>query len=252
MIYGEDEFSNEHVDLLLAYTHRESPFNWVLSLPSDTMHSFEHLCDLIGDIFYHFDPNNHDQKLLQQWRDPHKSIIHFWQHFGDLQFQAQKIQMKFSYLWDRFEYCLKKSTHPKRKLYIKPHSTFFIDGTTQSHVGAGTVSTDCPPPSHLVAPPLPSDVEDHAHTPVNPSHSPNITPLNFRADSVINPSSSHMNSFLRPPSLHSGVPPDDVVFCSSVLDSPLVVNEEQPTNGVGVAQPTCIVLHEEYEWELEH
>jgi len=30
------------------------------------------------------------------------------------------------------------------------------------------------------------------------------------------------------------------------------VNEEQPTNGVVVAQPTCAVIHEEYEWELEH
>ena len=30
------------------------------------------------------------------------------------------------------------------------------------------------------------------------------------------------------------------------------MNEEQPTNGVGFAQPTCTVIHEEYEWELEH
>jgi len=30
------------------------------------------------------------------------------------------------------------------------------------------------------------------------------------------------------------------------------VNEEQPADGVGVAQPTCVVIHEEYEWELEH
>jgi len=30
------------------------------------------------------------------------------------------------------------------------------------------------------------------------------------------------------------------------------VNKEQPTDEVGVAQPTCTVIHEEYEWELEH
>jgi len=52
--------------------------------------------------------------------------------------------------------------------------------------------------------------------------------------------------------LHSGVPPDDAVLCSSILDSSLVENEEQPTDGVGVAQPTCNVFHEEYEWDLEH
>lgn len=95
--------------------------------------------------------------------------------------------MKFSYLWDRFEYCLKKSAYPKNKLDIKPRSTFFIDGTMQSHLGTGTVSTDCLPPSHSAAPPIPSDVEDHAHTPVHPSHSPNITPLDFHVDLVVSP-----------------------------------------------------------------
>jgi len=160
--------------------------------------------------------------------------------------------MKFSYLWDQFEYCLKKSARPKRKLDIKPLSTLFIDGTTQSHVGADTISTDCLHPSHSVAPPLPSDVEDHAHTPIHHSYSPNITPLDFRVDLVVTPSSSHMHSFLRPPSSHSGVPPDDVVLCSSIPDSPLVVNEEQPTDEVSVARPTCVVIHEKYEWELEH
>jgi len=61
-----------------------------------------------------------------------------------------------------------------------------------------------------------------------------------------------MHSFLRPPSSHSGVPPNDVVLCSSIPDSSLVVNKEQPTDEVGVAQPTCVVIHEEYEWDLEH
>ena len=100
------------------------------------------------------------------------------------------------------KYFLKKSTRPKRKLDIKPRSTFFIDGTTQSHVGTSTVSTNCLPPSHSTTPPLPSDVEDHACTPVHHLHSPNITPLNFRTDLVVSPSSSHMHSFLRPSSSH--------------------------------------------------
>jgi len=59
-----------------------------------------------------------------------------------------------------------------------------------------------------------------------------------------------MHPFLQPSSLHSGVPPNDV--CSSIPDSPLVLNEEQPTEGVSVSQLTCFVIHEEYEWELEH
>ena len=81
MLYEEDEFTDEHARLLLAYTLRESPFHWVLSLPTDTIYSCEHFCDLIEDMFYHFDP---DRKLLQQWRAPHESVIDFWQCFRDL------------------------------------------------------------------------------------------------------------------------------------------------------------------------
>lgn len=92
--------------------------------------------------------------------------------------------MNFSYLWNWFEYCLKESAHPKRNFEINPHSTFFIDGAAQSYVDADTVPTDFPPSSHLTTPPLPSDDEEHNHTPLPPSHSSNITSLNFHADLV--------------------------------------------------------------------
>jgi len=36
------------------------------------------------------------------------------------------------------------------------------------------------------------------------------------------------------------------------MDFLVVVNEEQPIDRVGVLQPTCTFIHEEYEWELEH
>ena len=153
--------------------------------------------------------------------------------------------MKFSYLWDRFKYFLKKSARPKRKLEIKPRSTFFIDGVAQSHVDADTISTDYLPPSHSTAPPLPNDVEDHAHTPVHPSHSPNITSLNFHVDLVVSPLSCHMHFFSQPSSLYSANPPNDTVFFSSIPDSTLVVNEDQAIDGVGVSQPTCAIIHEE-------
>ena len=90
MIHEEDEFSDEQINLMLAYTLRESPFHWVLSLPANTMHSFEHFCDLIEDMFYHFYPDHLDWKLSQQRRAPHESVIDFWQPFHDLQFQAPK------------------------------------------------------------------------------------------------------------------------------------------------------------------
>jgi len=146
--------------------------------------------------------------------------------------------MKFSYLWEWFEYCLKKYARPKKKIEIKPRSTLFSEGAAKSHMDAVTVSTDCQPFPHSTAPPLSSDVEDHAHTLFQLSHPPNITSLNFRTDLVMGPSSSHMYFVLRPPSSHLGVPLDDTVSCSSILDSSLVVNEEQATNGVGVVQST--------------
>lgn len=60
MIHEEDEFFYEHVSFLLAYTLHKSPFRQVLSLPTDTVHSFEHFCDLIEEAFYHFDLDHLD------------------------------------------------------------------------------------------------------------------------------------------------------------------------------------------------
>lgn len=104
--------------------------------------------------------------------------------------------MKFSYLWDQFMYFLKKYARPKKKLEIKPRSTFFSDGAAQSHVDVVIVSTDCLPSPHSIAPPLASDVEDHPHTLFQLSYPPKITSLNFCADLVVSPSSSHMHFVL--------------------------------------------------------
>ena len=65
MTYEEDEFTHKQVGLLLAFTLRESPFHWVLSLPANTVHSCQHFCDLIEDTFHHFDPDHLDRKVLQ-------------------------------------------------------------------------------------------------------------------------------------------------------------------------------------------
>jgi len=79
---------------------------------------------------------------------------------------------------------------------MKPHLTFFTDGVTQYHVVVSTISTNYLPSSHPIAPPLPIDVEYHAHTLVQFSHPPNITSLIFHIELVVSPSSSHMNSIL--------------------------------------------------------
>ena len=54
------------------------------------------------------------------------------------------------------------------------------------------------------------------------------------------------------PSSYSDDPPDDTALCSSIPNSTLVVKEDEAIGGVGVEQPTCVVIHEEFESELEH
>lgn len=42
-------------------------------------------------------------------------------------------------------------------------------------------------------------------------------------------------------------PLDCIILCSSILDSTLVVNKDQVVDRVDVAQPTCIVIYDEYD-----
>lgn len=81
MLDEDDGCSNKHNSMLLAYTLHESPLQWSCSLPTDNVHSLEHFCDLIEDIFHHFDPKHVDHKLLQQQKAPHESPDDFWQCF---------------------------------------------------------------------------------------------------------------------------------------------------------------------------
>jgi len=61
-----------------------------------------------------------------------------------------------------------------------------------------------------------------------------------------------MNFVPQPLSSYLNDPPYGTVLCSSIPKSTLVVNEDQAIDAVGVAQPTCAIIHEEYDWELEH
>lgn len=76
--------------MMLAYTLQESPQHWCWSLPLDSMHSLEKLCNLIESSFHNFDPEPLDQKLLKQWKTLQQSPMDFWDCFRVLQFQASK------------------------------------------------------------------------------------------------------------------------------------------------------------------
>ena len=93
---------------------------------------------------------------------------------------------------------------------------------------------------------------EHAHTFVQLSHPPNITSPNFRANLVAKLMGCQMHVLPRPPSSCFANPPYYTILCSSIPDSTLVVSEDQAIDGVGVAQPTCVVIKKEYDCELEN
>lgn len=59
----------------------------------------------------------------------------------------------------------------------------------------------------------------------------------------------HMHLLPQPPSPRSADHQDCTVLCSFVPNYTLIVNEDQAIDGVSVAQPTCTVIYDEYDWE---
>lgn len=153
---------------------------------------------------------------------------------------------------DRFEYYITKYFNPKKKFKLKTCSAYFGDGAAQSQTGTVVVTSDCPQSPHQTAPPPQSHVGEHAHTSVQLPHPPKITSLNFFVDLVANPMGCDIHVLPQPLSLCSADPLHCTILCSSISDSTPLVNEDQDIDRVGVAQLTCIVIHEEYDWEHEH
>ena len=56
----------------------------------------------------------------------------------------------------------------------------------------------------------------------------------------------HMYFVPQPLSSYSDDPLHCIVLCSSIPNSTLVVNKDEVSDRVGVAQPTYSVIHEEY------
>jgi len=57
----------------------------------------------------------------------------------------------------------------------------------------------------------------------------------------------HMHLLPQPSSQRYVDPPNCIVFCSFILDSTPIVNKNQVIDGVDVAQPTYIVIYNEYD-----
>lgn len=90
---------------------------------------------------------------------------------------------------------------------------------------------------------------DHAQTSVELSHPPIPLALDISTNLACKPVSCHMDLFPQPPSLHSVDPPNFTVLCFPIPDSSPIVNEDQVINKVGVMQPTCTIIHDEFVQE---
>lgn len=111
-----------------------------------------------------------------------------------------------------------------------------------------TVTSDYSSSPHQIAPPLHSDTGEETHISVQLPHPSNITLLNFCVDLVVSPLICHMHFVPQSSFSYS----NDTILCFSIMDSTLVLNEYQAIDGVGTAQPTCTIIHEEYDRDLEH
>lgn len=83
------------------------------------------------------------------------------------------------------------------------------------------------------------------------SHPPTLPALNVCAKLACKPASCDVDLFPQPPSPRFIDPLDCIVLCSFVLDSTLVVNEDQVVDEVGVVQLTCTIIHDECVRESE-
>ena len=83
------------------------------------------------------------------------------------------------------------------------------------------------------------------------SHPPTPPPLDIYADLDCKLVVCHVNLFSQPPFSHSVDPPNFPMSCSPIPDSTLVVHEDHVVDKVGVEEPTCFVIYDEYVWEYE-
>lgn len=176
----------------------------------------------------------------------------FFQRFHLLMFEVLKSRMKFQYLMNILEYFLTKSLHPKMKIKFKPCSSYFGDGAAQSQADTSTITSDYSPSPHQTTPTPQSDMRECSYTSVQLSHPPTVTTLNFCAYLVGKPMGCHTYLLPQLPSSHFTDPSDCIVLCSSILGPTLFTNEDQAIDGIDVAQPTCTIIHEEYDWASKH
>lgn len=88
-----------------------------------------------------------------------------------------------------------------------------------------------------------------AHTSIELSHPPTPPTLDICIDLACKPIGFHVVLSSQPSSSSSFDPPDCTVLCSPVSVSTLIFHKDQVVNRVGVEQPTCAIIYDEYVWE---
>jgi len=83
-----------------------------------------------------------------------------------------------------------------------------------------------------------------ARTSVEMSHPSTPPAIDIYTDLACKPVGRHVDLLPQHPSPCSSYPPDCIVLCSFVLNSTLIVNEDQVVDRFGVMQPTYAIIHD--------
>ena len=111
------------------------------------------------------------------------------------------------------------------------------------------VTSDCPSSSNQTALALQCELGEGAHISVKLSHPPTRTTLDLYENLASNIVGCHVDLFPWPSSPRSVDPLDCTMLCSPISNSLLVVHNDQVSYRVGVDQPTCAIIYDEYVWE---
>lgn len=182
--------------------------------------------------FHHFDHKALNKKILELWKAPDESFLQFWECFHNLTFQFLEDEIDWKFLRERFHYLLHISENPQVLESFKPLPTYLSVRDAKSKMDKVIVTSDCPSSSHQTALALQCEVGEGAHPSVELSHPPTPLALEFYVDLACKTFGCHVDLFPQPLSPRSVDPPDYIVLCSPVLESTLVVHEDQVIDGI--------------------
>ena len=228
---------------LFVYMLRGHPIHLCATLLEKYIHSLAHLVIEIDSAFNHFDCEALNKEILKLWKAPNESVEQFHKRFCNLAYWFPEDGIYWEFLDGRFEYLLYISENPQFLKSLESCS-YSNGGTVQSRAGIVAVTSDYPPSPHQTATTTEWCGRSCTHicwttTSSHPTCSLYLCIFGLQAYWLSRGSipSTSVPTFYWSSILYC--------LCSSILDSTLVVKEDQAIDRVGVVHPTCAIIHDE-------